>query len=80
MLARNHQVILEAYANQDLPFEELVKHFNPERNIVQQPLTQNMLVFEEVDKVRLSFQTFGWRKPFQRIMIYYCWQIMITRN
>ena len=47
LISRNHQIILEAYAHQDVPFEELVKALSPHRNITEHPLAQMMLVFQE---------------------------------
>ncbi|MBS0350560.1 MAG: AMP-binding protein [Proteobacteria bacterium] len=49
LLVRNHHTVLEAYTHQDLPFEELVKQLNPNRQITENPLTQMMLVFQESD-------------------------------
>ncbi len=49
LLERNHHTVLDAYTHQDLPFEELVKQLNPNRQITQNPLTQIMLVFQESD-------------------------------
>lgn len=49
LLERNHHTVLEAYIHQDLPFEELVKALNPNRQITENPLTQVMLVFQESD-------------------------------
>ncbi len=49
LLTRNHRTVLDAYTHQDLPFEELVKQLNPNRQITEHPLTQVMLVFQESD-------------------------------
>jgi amino acid adenylation domain-containing protein len=38
------QVSLEAYENQDLPFEKLVAQLHPERNVSQSPLFQVMFI------------------------------------
>ncbi|MGB3292552.1 MAG: condensation domain-containing protein [Phormidesmis sp.] len=46
LLDRVRQVVLDAYAHQDLPFNELVKALKPERSRGQTPFFQVSLVFE----------------------------------
>ena len=56
LLERVKQVALEAYANQDLPFERLVKELQPERTLAHNPLFQVMFVLqsEEILPLQLS--------------------------
>ncbi|AFZ36198.1 amino acid adenylation domain protein [Stanieria cyanosphaera PCC 7437] len=44
LLQQVKQVALEAYSNQDLPFEKIVAHLQPERNLSQSPLFQVMFI------------------------------------
>ena len=44
LLARVREVTLEAYANQDLPFEQVVELVNPDRNAMHAPLFQVKLI------------------------------------
>ena len=46
LLHREQDLLLEAQANQDIPFEVLVKELQPERNAGQNPLFQALLLLE----------------------------------
>ncbi|MDY7229483.1 non-ribosomal peptide synthase/polyketide synthase [Hyalangium rubrum] len=46
LLAQARKMSLEAYAHQDLPFEELVKALNPERNLGYSPIFQVKLILQ----------------------------------
>ena len=56
LLERARAVIYDAYTYQDLPFEYLVEHLQPERDLSRHPLVQIMLVLQNtrMAKTRLS--------------------------
>ena len=47
LLQRVKKIAIDAYAHQDLPFEQLVKELQPERNLSHTPLVQVMVDFQQ---------------------------------
>ena len=56
LLKRVRNVILSAYANQDVPFEQVVNALHPDRSLGQNPLFQVMFVLQPP----LSDDNLGW--------------------
>jgi amino acid adenylation domain-containing protein/non-ribosomal peptide synthase protein (TIGR01720 family) len=53
VLDQVRQAVLDALANQDLPFDLLVRAMQPERHLSYNPIFQTMFVFQSVDGKRL---------------------------
>jgi amino acid adenylation domain-containing protein len=56
LLRRVRRVTLDAYANQDLPFEKLVEVLQPERTVGQNPLFQIMFVLQNTPMPQIQLQ------------------------
>ena len=52
VLRRVRQVTLQAYAHQDVPFEQVVAELHPERDLSRQPLFQILFVLPEFSDAR----------------------------
>ncbi|MGZ6503233.1 MAG: non-ribosomal peptide synthetase, partial [Tumebacillaceae bacterium] len=60
LLAQVRQTTLDAYANQDMPFEKIVEEVQPQRNGMQSPMFNVMFVQDPVmSELRMSGLTFS---------------------
>ncbi|MEP6802068.1 MAG: amino acid adenylation domain-containing protein [Acidobacteriota bacterium] len=54
VLGRVRQVTLGAYTHQDLPFEKLVEHMHPDRNLASNPLFQVLFAVQNTPAVTVA--------------------------
>src|SRR4029078_6311858 len=55
LLRQVKEVLLEAYAHQELPFEKLVEELKPDRDLSRNPLAQVLFVMQNTPKSLLEF-------------------------
>jgi len=55
LLRQVKEVLLEAYAHQELPFEKLVEELKPDRDLSRNPLVQVLFVMQNTPKSLLEF-------------------------
>ena len=48
LLAKVREVVLDAHAHQDLPFDVLLEHLRPERDLAYSPIFQTLFAMEDV--------------------------------
>jgi amino acid adenylation domain-containing protein len=53
-LAQTKKTALQAYAHQELPFEQLVEELNPERSLSHAPLFQVMFILQNASRERME--------------------------
>ncbi len=54
LLAQGRRTAVDAYAHQELPFEKLVEHLQPERNLTYSPLFQVMFALNSTPQEQLQ--------------------------
>ena len=54
LLAQSKQMLLEAYAHQQVPFEQVVERLQPERSLSHSPLFQVMLILQSNEQGSLA--------------------------
>jgi amino acid adenylation domain-containing protein/thioester reductase-like protein len=62
LLARVREVALDAYANQDLPFDIVVKELQPERDLSRHPIFQAMIALQNYPEEELQLPGIRWTK------------------
>ncbi|NEO77192.1 non-ribosomal peptide synthetase [Moorena sp. SIO4G3] len=62
LLSQVREVTLEAYAHQDIPFEQVIEALQPERNLSYSPLFQVMFVLQNIPIKSLQLDDLTWEQ------------------
>ena len=56
LLDQTREILLEAYANQDVPFEKLVDELQPERSLSYSPLIQTLFTYQRAESEAITLE------------------------
>jgi non-ribosomal peptide synthetase component F len=62
LVGQVRRTTLDAYAHQDLPFEQVVEALQPERNLAHAPVFQAMFALNNTPARGLALPAWRWRR------------------